>query len=130
MVASTLRWECFSVFRRSAWFATAPASLTARARCERAYIGRSGHVASHISARPHFQGITNAPFGPFPFAHEVPKGSRWEGTLADTSPLLISSLTAACRECQSWLILQLRPCSPRCGLPPSHTGDSGGVDKG
>lgn len=73
--------------------ATVPASLAANKVWEEAYLSRQ--VASKTRNWPVFHGITAAPSGHFPFEKQMPVDSKWEGTSADVSDVLMISLMAA-----------------------------------
>ena len=55
----------------------------------------SRQVASKTRNWPVFHGITAAPSGHFPFEKQMPVDSKWEGTSADVSDVLMISLMAA-----------------------------------
>ena len=78
MVAGTKK-AYFWVFAFSAWLATSPASLAARAIAEGANV--SGQVASHTSVRPFLQGITEIPSGLLPSEHACPWAPGERGSL-------------------------------------------------
>ena len=93
MVAGTEKGVLFG-FAFSAWLATSPASLAARATWEGADV--FGQVASDISVQPFFQGIIEIPSSLLPSERAMSMGSRREQIFAEASVLLRRSFTAAC----------------------------------
>ena len=96
MVAGTEKGVLLG-FAFSAWLATSPASIVARATWEGVDV--SGQGASDTSDQPFFQGITEIPSGLLPSERAMPMGSRREGIFAEASDLLRRSFTAACLGC-------------------------------
>ena len=88
-----LRAAYFSCLLRSAWAATAPASLVALGRWAGAKV--SGQVASHTRSLPLFQGTSVTPSGRLPSERERPVGSSLEGKWVADIARWTMSLTAA-----------------------------------
>ena len=93
MVAGTEKGVLLG-FAFSAWLATSPASLAARATWEGEDV--LGQVAFDISVQLFFQGIIEILSSLLPSEHAMPVGSRREGMFAEASVLLRRSFTAAC----------------------------------